>query len=122
LVLDNARLDLRRGRFLVAQRSVEKFLILKPDDARAYYLLGEILRQRGRQDDAAAAIRFYERSISLNPSYSEPRKAMGLIHYKDGEKRLAKKYFESCLLLSPDTIDRAYIQGYLKLCVANGEG
>lgn len=122
LVLDNARLDLRRGRFLVAQRTVEKFLILKPDDARAYFLLGEILRQQGRQDDAAAAIKYYERSISLNPSYPEPRKAMGLIHYKGGEKRLAKKYFESCLLLSPDTIDRAYIQEYLKLCVTNGEG
>jgi len=122
LVLVNARLDLRRGRFFVAQRAVEKFLAIKQDDARAYFLLGEIFRQRGRQNDAAAAIKNYEKSISLNPSYPEPHKAMGLIHYKDGEKRLAKKYFESCLLLSPETIDRAYIQGYLKLCVTNGEG
>jgi predicted Zn-dependent protease len=122
LVLDNARLDLRRGRFFVAQRAVEKFLAIKQNDARAYFLLGEIFRQRGRQDDAAAAIKSYEKSISLNPSLPEPHKAMGLIHYKDGEKRLAKKYFESCLLLSPETIDRAYIQGYLKLCVTNGEG
>ena len=122
LTLENARLDLRRGRFLVAQRTVEKFLALKPDDARAYFLLGEILRQRGRQDDAAAAMRYYEKSISLNPSLPEPHKAMGLIHYKDGEKGLAKKYFESCLLLSPDSVDRAYIQGYLKLCATNGEG
>jgi predicted Zn-dependent protease len=122
LVLDNARLDLRRGRFFTAQRAVEKFLAIKQDDARAYFLLGEIFRQRGRQDDAAAAIKNYEKSISLNPSFPEPHKAMGLIHYKDGEKRLAKKYFESCLLLSPETIDRAYIQGYLKLCVTNGEG
>jgi len=122
LVLDNARLDLRQGRFLVAQRTLEKFLTVKPDDARAYFLLGEIFRQRCRQDDATAAIKYYEKSISLNPSFPEPHKAMGLIHYKDGEKGLAKKYFESCLLLSPETIDRAYIQGYLKLCVTNGEG
>jgi predicted Zn-dependent protease len=122
LVLDNARLDLRQGRFLVAQRTVEKFLTVKPDNARAYFLLGEIFRQRCRQDDATAAIKSYEKSISLNPSFPEPHKAMGLIHYKDGEKRLAKKYFESCLLLSPDTADKAYIQGYLKLCVTNGEG
>ena len=122
LVLDNARLDLRRGRFFIAQRTVEKFLVLKPDDARAYFLLGEIIRQRGRQDDAAAAIKYYEKSISLNPSFPEPHKAMGLIHYKDGEKRLAKKYFESCLLLSPDAADKAYIQRYLKLCVTKGEG
>ena len=122
LVLDNARLDLRQGRFLIAQRSVEKFMALKPDDAKAYFLLGEIIRQRGRQEDAATAMKYYEKSISLNPSFSEPHKAMGLIHYKDGEKRLAKKYFESCLLLSPDAADKAYIQGYLKLCVTNGEG
>ncbi len=122
LVLDNARLDLRQGRFFVAQRTVEKFLAVEPNDARAYFLLGEIFRQRGRQDDAAAAIKNYEKSISLNPSFAEPHKAMGLIHYKDGEKLLAKKYFESCLLLSPDTADKAYIQGYLKLCVTNGEG
>ncbi len=122
LVLDNARLDLRQGRFFVAQRTVEKFLTVKPDDARAYFLLGEIFRQRYRQDDAAAAIKYYEKSISLNPSFPEPHKAMGLIHYKGGEKHLAKKYFESCLLLSPDTADKAYIQGYLKLCATNGEG
>jgi predicted Zn-dependent protease len=122
LVLDNARLDLRQGRFFVAQRAVEKFLAIKQEDARAYFLLGEVFRQRDQQDDAAAAIKNYEKSISLNPSFPEPHKAMGLIHYKDGEKRLAKKYFESCLLLSPETIDRAYIQGYLKLCATNGEG
>ena len=122
LILDNARMDLRRGRFSVAKKTVEKLLVRMPDDARAYYLLGEILRQRGRHDDAAAAINYYEKSISLNPSFSEPHKSIGLIHYKDGEKGLAKKYFESCLLLSPDAIDKAYIQGYLKLCTTNGEG
>ena len=122
LVLENARLDLRRGRFLKAQRTVEKYLAVKPDDARAYYLLGEIIRQRGRQEDAAAVIKYYEKSISLNPSFPEPHRAMGLIHYKDGQKRRAKKYFETCLLLSPNAADKAYIEGYLKLCVSNGEG
>jgi tetratricopeptide (TPR) repeat protein len=122
LSLDNVRMDLRRGRFSIAQKTVEKLLVRMPDNARAYYLLGEILRQRGQHDDAAAAKKYYEKSISLNPSFPEPHKSMGLIHYKDGEKNLAKKYFESCLLLSPDAIDKAYIQGYLKLCTTNGEG
>lgn len=122
LMLDNARLDLRQGRFFVAQRTVEKYLAAKPDDARAYFLLGEIFRQWGRQDDGAAAINYYEKAISLNPSFPEPHKAMGLIHYKVGEKRLAKKFFESCLLLSPDAVDKAYIEGYLKLCVNKEEG
>ena len=122
LMLDNARLDLRRGRFLVARKTVGKYLAAKPDDARGYFLMGEIFRQWGRHDDAAAAINYFEKSISLNPTLPGPHKAMGLIHYKVGEKRLAKKYFESCLLLSPDAADRAYIENYLKLCANNGEG
>jgi len=122
LMLENARLDLRQGKFFIAQSTVKKYLSVNPDDAQAYFLLGEIFRQRGWKNDAAAAINNYEKSISLNPSFAESHKAMGLIHYKDGEKRRAKKYFESCLLLSPNTADKAYIQGYLKLCAANGEG
>jgi predicted Zn-dependent protease len=122
LILDNARLDLRQGRFYIAQRTVKKYLTTKPEDARAYYLLGEIFRQRDRQNDTSAALKNFEKAISLNPSFSEPHKAMGLIYYKDGDRRLAKFFFESCLLLSPDTPDKAYIQGYLKLCANNGEG
>ncbi len=122
LMLENARLDLRQGKFFIAQSTVKKYLTVNPDDAQAYFLLGEIFRQRGWKNDSVAAINNYEKSISLNPSFAESHKAMGLIHYKDGEKRRAKKYFESCLLLSPDTADKAYIQGYLKLCVTNGEG
>ena len=122
IMLENARLDLQQGKFFIAQSTVKKYLNLNPDDAQAYYLLGEIFRQRGWKNDSVAAINNYEKSILLNPSYSESYKAMGLIHYKDGEKRRARKYFESCLLLSPNTVDKAYIQGYLKLCVANGEG
>lgn len=122
LMLDNARLDIRQGRFFVAQKTVEKYLATKPRDAQAYYLLGEIFRQWGRHDDAAAALDYYEKAISLNPSFPEPLKAMGLIHLKDGEKRLAKKFFETCLLLSPNAADKAYIEGYLKLCANKGEG
>ena len=122
LILDNARLDLRQGRFYIAQRTVKKYLTTKPEDARAYYLLGEIFRQRDRQNDTSAALKNFEKAISLNPSLSEPHKAMGLIYYKDGDRHLAKIFFESCLLLSPDTPDKAYIQGYLKLCANNGEG
>jgi predicted Zn-dependent protease len=114
VLLANARLDLRLGRFDIAQKTVVKYLEMRPNDARAYYLFGEVLRQRDHQDDAAAAVSYYEKAISLDPSYPEPHKAIGLMHYKEGQKQLAKKFFESCLLLSPNTSDKAYIQGYLK--------
>jgi predicted Zn-dependent protease len=121
VVLANARLDLKLGRFDVARKTLGKYLDMQPNDARAYYLLGEILRQRNRQKDAGAAVIYYKKAISLDPTFAEPYKAMGLLHYKVGEKQLAKKFFESCLLLSPNASDKAYIQGYLKNCKLNGE-
>ncbi len=122
LLLTNAGLDIRQGRFQAARRSVEKYLRIKPDDTRAYFLLGEIFRQRGQVDDAPRAINYYNRAIFLDPTYADPHKAIGLIHYKKGKHTLAKKFFESCLQLSPDSPDRAYIQAYLKQCAQNGEG
>lgn len=121
LVLDNARLDLRIGRFDIARKNVEMYLHRHHDDAGAHYLLGEIFRQQGRRHDNRTAIEHYQQAIVLDPSFSEPHKAMGLMHFKEGERRLARKFFESCLLLSPDAPDKAYIRGYLKRCINNGE-
>ena len=121
LVLDNARLELRIGRFYIARRSVEEYLLRNHDDANAYYLLGEIFRQQGNHNDTKNAIKQYKKAIALDPLFPAPHKAMGLMYYKEGERHLAKKFFESCLLLSPNAPDKAYIQGYLKRCVTNGE-
>ena len=121
LVLDNARLDLRIGRFHTARRSVQKYLHRNPDNANAYFLLGEIFRQQGKQEDTKKAIEQYEKAIALDPSFPAPHKAMGLMHYKEGERRLAQKFFETCLLLSPNAPDKAYIQGYLQRCINTGE-
>jgi predicted Zn-dependent protease len=122
LFLDNARSDIRLGRFQAARRGVEKFLQIKPDDSRAFFLLGEIYRQQGQAIDTRMALKNYNRAITLDPSYAAPHKAIGLIHYKKGHLALAKKYFESCLQLSPNAPDKAYIQKYLKQCTLSEEG
>ncbi len=122
VILDNAGQDLRIGRFQAARRGVEKYLRINPDDTRAYFMLGEIYRQRGQPDDARKAIKFYNQAIFLDPTYADPHKAIGVIHYKKGHLALAKKYFELSLQLSPDSPDKAYIQAYLKQCAQSGEG
>ncbi len=122
LLLDNASLDIRLGRFQTAKRAIEKFLQIKPDDSRAFFLLGEIYRQQGQAIDTHMALKNYNRAIALDPGYAAPHKAIGLIHYKNGHHALAKKFFESCLRLSPNTPDKAYIQGYLRQCTLSEEG
>lgn len=116
VILDNAWLDLKAGRFHSAQRGAEKYLKIEPNDAGVYYLLGEIFRQRAKADDMHKAKANYKKAISLDPFYPDPHKAIGLIYYKDGEKTLAKKSFGQCLSLSPHRADKAYIVGYLKKC------
>ena len=114
LFLDNAGLDIQQGRFQAAKRSVDKYLRIKPDDTRAYFLLGESYRQQGQDSDLSKALAYYNRAIILDPSFAAPHKASGLIHYKKGRQALAKKFFESCLQLSPNSPDKAYIKGYLR--------
>ena len=116
VLLFNAFLDLKAGRYETARRNGKKYLELKNDDARVYYLLGEILRQQSQTMDIKDMKGFYEKAISLDPIYPDPYKAIGLIYYKEEDWDLAKKAFESYLSLSPPIQDRAYIIGYIKQC------
>jgi predicted Zn-dependent protease len=122
IFLDNAKLDIRLGQFQAARRSVEKFLRIKPHDARAYFLLGESYRQQGQDCDIPKALQYYHRAITLEPNFAAPHKAIGLIHYKKGRQALAKEFFEACLQLSPNTPDKAYIKGYLRQFTLSEEG
>ena len=113
VILENAHLDLKTGRFDMAQKGLERYLALEPQNARAYYLLGEVFRQQGDQERAKA---FLGKAIAIDPAYPDPHKAIGLIYYKGGERGRARSYFETCLALSPNVPDRAYIEGYLAEC------
>ena len=122
LFLDNVELDIQQGRFKAARSGVEKHLRIKPDDARAYFLLGEIYRQRQQEGDTLKALDYYDQAVILDPNFAVAHKAIGLIHYKEGRRTLARKFFESCIQLAPDSPDKAYIQGYLKQCTLSEEG
>jgi tetratricopeptide (TPR) repeat protein len=116
VILDAAFDDETGGRFTLAQREVENYLAIRPDDARAYYLLGEICRKRGLVGDTSKAKDFYTRAIALHPSFPEPHRGIGLLYYKEGEKTRAKSSFAAYLLYAPDAPDKGYIQGYLSTC------
>lgn len=114
MILDNAQLDLKAGRFSVAQRGIEKYLTLKPKDAHAYYLLGEVSRQRGEKGDLEKAKEQYQKAANLDSSYSDPNKGIGMIYLKQGNQSLAAKYFRTYLSLAPNAPDRGYIEEYIK--------
>jgi tetratricopeptide (TPR) repeat protein len=120
VVLVNAYLDLKAGRYESARKGAEKYLDLDEKDARVYYLMGEIFKQKGGAVASNKMRGFYEKAIALDPVYPEPYRAIGLLHYKDEKWGLAKKAFKSYLGLSPYNHDRAYILEYLEKCQTEG--
>jgi tetratricopeptide (TPR) repeat protein len=120
VVLVNAFLDLKAGRYESARRGAEKYLDLDEKDARVYYLMGEISKQKGGAMASNKMMGFYEKAIALDPVYPEPYRAIGLLHYKDEKWGLAKKAFESYLSLSPHIHDKEYIMAYIQKCQSEG--
>ncbi|MDY6988446.1 MAG: M48 family metalloprotease [Thermodesulfobacteriota bacterium] len=116
LILDNAELDLKMGRFTIARKGAEKFLALEPENARAFCLLGEIFRQRADEGDSDKAKEHYERAISVDPNYPDAHRGLGLIYYKEGGCQNATGHLDAYLRLSPQAMDRVYIEQYIRQC------
>jgi len=115
VILDNISLDIQAGRFAQARQASERFLATYSDDARVYYLLGEICRQQGRDgDESNRAESFYKRAIDLDAGYPEPHRALGLMYYKAGQSQQAQPYLEASLFLAPNAQENTYIRNYLK--------
>ncbi len=114
VILDNAILDLKLGRFKFSQKGVEKYLQLNSNQPKAYFVLGEIFNRDGEKGDIEKSIDYYKKSIAVDPAYPEPYRELGIVYYKQGEKVLAREFFQQYLSLSLQAPDRQYIESYLK--------
>lgn len=121
VLLLNAGLNLRCGRYQWARMDLERYLQIQPGDARAHYLLGESFQQQGGKAQIKNALECYQAAVRLDGGYAAPQKALGLLHFKQGRRQLARRYFQSVLALAPDDKDRLYIAGYLAECQSKGE-
>ena len=113
-LLENAFLELARGRFTFAQETIEKSLATNIDNPRAHYLLAELFRQRGSAGDQEAAEKEYQNTVDLEPSFADAHRGLGLLDYKKGRTDLAREHFKRYLALNPAAKDRAYIEQYLR--------
>jgi len=121
VILENAQLDLKAGRFKTAQSGAEKYLKIQPGDARGHCLLGDICRQRGEKDDLNSAKEHYQRAISSDSTYPPSYKGLGLIYYKLGDATRAQQFLERYLSVCPEAVDRGYIQDYVERCKQGGQ-
>jgi beta-barrel assembly-enhancing protease len=116
VVLETSRQELKAGRFGIAQRAAAKYAAIRPRDARGPFTLAEVARQRGEEGDPQRAVAHYQKAIALDADYAEPNRGLGLVHFKLGDKKTAKRYLETYLQLEPRAADRAYVQETIRLC------
>ena len=118
---ENATLDLRAGRFRLAQEQLDRALASAPDDARVHLLYGDLYRLRAQrmrsvadQDDLARkAFESYERCLALDPGMAEVQRQLGLLYYQLRQLDRAREAFARYVMLRPDAPDAARVREYL---------
>jgi beta-barrel assembly-enhancing protease len=113
-MLENALLETVRGRYSVAQESIENCIRWEPDNSKAHLALAELLRQRGLESDQARAETEYQLTIDLQPQLAGAHRGIGLLYFKSGRTELAANHLKIYLALTPAAKDRAYIEQYLR--------
>jgi predicted Zn-dependent protease len=114
IIRENALADLRAGRFNVARAALDKVLAFTPNDPIAHYYYGEIHRLSDKSSEGEKrALARYRKAVKLDPQLAAPYRAIGLLHYKKGNKEEAKKAFRRYLELEPKAKDRNRIKDYI---------
>ena len=121
VVRENAALDIRAGRFALAQKQLDRVLALTPRDPVAQMYYGDLHRlqsQRAKstadKDDAARkALERYQKAAELDPSFPDPFRQLGFLYYQQKDTARAKEAFQKYLSLKPDAPDAKRIKEYL---------
>jgi beta-barrel assembly-enhancing protease len=113
-IYETASLDLKAGRFSKAEKGILRYLNSYPKSSRAYFLLGEVYRQRNETDDYKKAIQHLSRASQLDREHADSHRSLGLVHMNLNDKTAARQAFQKYLKLTPKADDRSFIEEYLK--------
>jgi regulator of sirC expression with transglutaminase-like and TPR domain len=99
----------------------ERVLAVRPEDAVAHLHYGDLHRLQSQRVSSATeraelsrkALARYERAAALDPSYADPFRQLGLLHYQHGQNERAREAFERYLALAPDAPDGLRVREYL---------
>jgi len=121
VVRENALLDIRAGRFKLAQEQLDRVVAITPKDPVAHLYFGDLYRlqsQRARkaldrESFARMALAHYERSAELDPGLPEPYRQLGFLYYQQNDVQRAREAFRHYLALKPEAPDGRRIKEYL---------
>jgi predicted Zn-dependent protease len=120
IVRENALLDIRAGRFDLAQQQLDRVLEVTPKDALAHLYYGDLYRLQAQRAPAAAkdeksrlALARYETAANLDPTLPDSYRQLGLLYYQLKDLEKARASFEKYLTLRPDAPDARRIKEYV---------
>lgn len=110
----NARLDLRERQFERARESLEKYLMVHPDDPEAYFLIGETHRRASPLGpDFTASQAAYRQALQHDSAYAPALKELGMTYRIQQQNAEARVAFEQYLTFAGDAIDAGIVRAYV---------
>lgn len=121
VVRENAALDIRAGRFNLAKAQLDRVLDITPRDPVAHLYYGDLFRIQAQRARALPdkntlvrrAIDEYTEAARLDPTYPDPFRQLGFLHYQEEERDRSREAFQTYLRLKPDAPDARRIKEYL---------
>ncbi|RME04127.1 MAG: hypothetical protein D6812_04570 [Deltaproteobacteria bacterium] len=96
--LSRARSALGRRDFAAAQRALEEVLRLDPRNSEALTLLGFLMLDQARYDEAR---KFFRQTLHNNPNYADAYRGLGMIYERKRNRPKAIEAYQTYLLLFP---------------------
>ena len=100
VLVDQAETAMEHNDFPAAETALQKVVVAKPDDYRAWFDLGYVYNATQRTSEAIDA---YRKAVTAKPDVFESNLNLGLILAKQGQNDEAAKYLKAATQLKPST-------------------
>jgi cytochrome c-type biogenesis protein CcmH/NrfG len=91
-----------QGKLEEAIEAYNKAIIIKPDNAEAYYNMGIVLKDQGKLEEAIEA---YNKALAIKPDFAEAYYNMGNALREQGKLEEAIEAYNKALAIKPDHAD-----------------
>lgn len=113
-ILENARINIELRNMKAAEENIQKVLVAEPKCAAAYFLMGYMKwRESPQQELNDEVLKYYQKSILLDPDYALSYREMGLLFRYAGQNSRSREFLKKYLELAPDAADAVVIHSYV---------
>jgi tetratricopeptide (TPR) repeat protein len=115
MIMDRIVKLINEKKYAAVNLVIDKAIIVYPNIAEFYFAKGWVLQNIEENDEKAMV--YYEKSILLNPNYSEAHNNIGIIYGSLNEHEKAVEYYKKAIFLNPNNANFYFNTGlaYIEL-------